>query len=86
MGRAPERRSGRGASRSSATRGSCARTPRSPRSAPSACSKFKDYGNPTKGEIDRLFKILTRYKKQGQFRAFWSAFTDSVNFMVSGRS
>jgi putative spermidine/putrescine transport system substrate-binding protein len=46
--------------------------------------KIKDYGNPTRGEIDRLFKILTRYKKQGQFRAFWSAFTDSVNFMVSG--
>jgi putative spermidine/putrescine transport system substrate-binding protein len=46
--------------------------------------KFKDYGNPTKAEIDRLFKILTTYKKSGQFRAFWSAFTDSVNFMVSG--
>jgi putative spermidine/putrescine transport system substrate-binding protein len=45
--------------------------------------KIKDYGNPTKSEIDRLFKILTRYKKQGQFRAFWAAFTDSVNFMVS---
>jgi putative spermidine/putrescine transport system substrate-binding protein len=45
--------------------------------------KIKDYGNPTKSEIDKLFKILTRYKKQGQFRAFWSAFTDSVNFMVS---
>ena len=45
--------------------------------------KFKDYGNPTKAEIDRLFKILTTYKKAGQFRAFWSAFTDSVNFMVS---
>ena len=45
--------------------------------------RFKDFGNPTKAEIDRLFKILTRYKKQGQFRAFWSAFTDSVNLMVS---
>jgi putative spermidine/putrescine transport system substrate-binding protein len=45
--------------------------------------KIKDYGNPTKGEIDRLFKIMTTYKKQGQFRAFWAAFTDSVNFMVS---
>ena len=45
--------------------------------------KFKDYGNPTKAEIDRLFKIMTTYKKAGQFRAFWSAFTDSVNFMVS---
>ena len=45
--------------------------------------KFADYGNPTKADIDRLFKILTTYKKAGQFRAFWSAFTDSVNFMVS---
>jgi putative spermidine/putrescine transport system substrate-binding protein len=45
--------------------------------------KIKDYGNPTKAEIDRLFKILGRYKKNGQFRAFWSQFTDSVNFMAS---
>ncbi len=45
--------------------------------------KIKDPGNLSKKEIDRLFAILTRYKKQGQFRAFWSAFTDSVNFMVS---
>ena len=45
--------------------------------------KFKDFGNPTKAEIDRLYKIMTTYKKAGQFRAFWSAFTDSVNFMVS---
>ena len=49
----------------------------------SGLMKFKDFGNPTKAEIDRLFKILTTYKKAGQFRAFWSAFTDSVNFMVS---
>ncbi len=27
--------------------------------------KIKDYGNPTKAEIDRLFKILTTYKKTG---------------------
>ena len=45
--------------------------------------KIKDYGNPSKAEIDRLYKILTKYKKDGQFRLFWSAFTDSVNFMVS---
>jgi putative spermidine/putrescine transport system substrate-binding protein len=45
--------------------------------------KIRDPGNLSKKEIDRLFAILTRYKKQGQFRAFWSAFTDSVNFMVS---
>jgi putative spermidine/putrescine transport system substrate-binding protein len=45
--------------------------------------KIRDFGNPTKPEIDRLFKIMGKYKKQGQFRAFWSAFTDSVNFMAS---
>ena len=45
--------------------------------------KFKDFGNPTKAEIDRLVKIMTKYKKQGQFRAFWSTFTESVNLMVS---
>ena len=45
--------------------------------------KVQDFGNPTKPEIDRLFKIMTKYKKQGQFRAFWAAFTDSINFMVS---
>jgi putative spermidine/putrescine transport system substrate-binding protein len=45
--------------------------------------KFKDFGNPTKGEIDRLFKIMGTYKKQGQFRSFWSQFPDSVNLMAS---
>ena len=59
-----------------------ARTRRPP-SAALGLMKFKDFGNPTKAEIDRLFKILTKYKKQGQFRAFWSAFNDSVNLMVS---
>jgi putative spermidine/putrescine transport system substrate-binding protein len=46
--------------------------------------KFKDFGNPTKAEISRLFKIMTRYKKQGQFRAFWDQFPESVNLMQSG--
>jgi putative spermidine/putrescine transport system substrate-binding protein len=45
---------------------------------------IKDFGNPTKTEIGKLFKIMGKYKKQGQFRAFWSQFTDSVNFMKSG--
>jgi putative spermidine/putrescine transport system substrate-binding protein len=45
---------------------------------------IKDFGNPTKAEIDKLFKIMGKYKKAGQFRAFWSQFTDSVNFMKSG--
>ncbi len=45
--------------------------------------KFKDLGNMTKAEIDGLIKILIKYKKQGQFRAFWSTFNESVNLMSS---
>ncbi len=45
--------------------------------------KFKNVGNMTKGEIDRFIKILTSYKKKGQFRAFWGTFNESVNLMAS---
>ena len=45
--------------------------------------KFKDLGNMTKPEIDGLIKLLIKYKKQGQFRAFWSTFNESVNLMSS---
>ena len=45
--------------------------------------KFKHLGNMTKAEIDTLVKILEKYKKQGQFRAFWSTFNESVNLMAS---
>lgn len=45
--------------------------------------KFRDVGNMTKPEMDRLFKILTTFKKAGQFRAFWSTFNESVNLMAS---
>jgi putative spermidine/putrescine transport system substrate-binding protein len=44
---------------------------------------FKDLGNMTKPEIDRLIKILIKYKKRGHFRAFWSTFNESVNLMSS---
>jgi putative spermidine/putrescine transport system substrate-binding protein len=44
---------------------------------------FKDLGNMTKPEIDGLIKLLLKYKKQGQFRAFWSTFNESVNLMSS---
>ncbi len=47
--------------------------------------KFKDIGNMTKAEIDGLIKILIKYKKKGQFRAFWSTFNESVNLMSSKR-
>jgi len=45
--------------------------------------KFKNLGNMTRGEMDRLFKILSTYKKNGHFRAFWSTFNESVNLMAS---
>ena len=45
--------------------------------------KFKNLGNMTRGEIDRLVKILTQYKKRGHFRAFWATFNESVNLLSS---
>jgi putative spermidine/putrescine transport system substrate-binding protein len=45
--------------------------------------KFKDLGNMSKSEIDGLVKILIRYKKKHQFRAFWSTFNESVTLMSS---
>jgi putative spermidine/putrescine transport system substrate-binding protein len=45
--------------------------------------KFKDVGNMTRAEMDRLFKILGTYKKTNPFRAFWSTFNESVNLMAS---
>jgi putative spermidine/putrescine transport system substrate-binding protein len=45
--------------------------------------QFGNVGEMTIPEIDRLVKILTRYRKLGQFRAVWSGFNDSVNLMAS---
>jgi putative spermidine/putrescine transport system substrate-binding protein len=46
--------------------------------------KYADKGNMTKAEIDTTIKTLIDLKKQGQFRAFWKTFDESVNLMVSG--
>ena len=46
--------------------------------------KYGDKGNMTKPEIDKTMATLTDYKKQGQFRAFWKTFDESVNLMTSG--
>ena len=45
---------------------------------------FGDKGNMTKAEIDEITKILIDKKKEGQFRAFWKTFDESVNLMSSG--
>jgi putative spermidine/putrescine transport system substrate-binding protein len=46
--------------------------------------KYGDKGNQTKAEIDKTIEILTKAKKDGQFRAFWTDFNESVNLMASG--
>jgi putative spermidine/putrescine transport system substrate-binding protein len=45
---------------------------------------FKDKGNMTKAEIDKLIDFLIKKKREGHFRAFWETFGQSVNLMVSG--
>lgn len=46
--------------------------------------KYPDKGNMTKEEIDMTLGIFTEAKKNGQFRAFWKSFDESVNLMASG--
>ncbi len=46
--------------------------------------KYGDKGNMTKEEIDKTIGIFTEAKKNGQFRAFWKSFDESVNLMASG--
>ncbi|MFZ2101007.1 MAG: extracellular solute-binding protein [Oricola sp.] len=45
---------------------------------------YADKGNMTKEEIDKTIAIFTEAKKNGQFRAFWKTFDESVNLMASG--
>jgi len=46
--------------------------------------KYADKGNMTREEIDKTIAIFTEAKKNGQFRAFWKSFDESVNLMASG--
>ena len=45
--------------------------------------EFGNLGNMTKEEIDGLTKILIDLKKNGQFRALWTTFDESVQLMSS---
>jgi putative spermidine/putrescine transport system substrate-binding protein len=45
---------------------------------------YGDKGNMTKDEIDKTIAILIEAKKEGQFRALWKSFDESVNLMASG--
>ncbi|ANL66594.1 spermidine/putrescine ABC transporter substrate-binding protein [Rhizobium phaseoli] len=46
--------------------------------------KYADKGNMTKAEIDKTIEFLIKAKGDGQFRAFWKSFDESVNLMASG--
>ena len=46
--------------------------------------KYADKGNMSTDEIDKTIAIFTEAKKNGQFRAFWKSFDESVNLMASG--
>ena len=46
--------------------------------------QYADKGNMTKDEIDKTIGIFMEAKRNGQFRAFWKSFDESVNLMASG--
>lgn len=46
--------------------------------------QYGDKGNMTRDEIDATIAILMKAKEDGQFRAFWKSFDESVNLMASG--
>lgn len=46
---------------------------------------FADMGNMTTQEIDSLFDILIRFKKEKHFAGFWNSVPQSVDYMTSGR-
>jgi putative spermidine/putrescine transport system substrate-binding protein len=45
---------------------------------------FSDKGNMTREELNKVTQLLIQQKQDGQFRAFWKTFDESVNFMSSG--
>ena len=45
---------------------------------------YGDKGNMTRDEIDQTMAIMIEAKRNGQFRAFWKSFDESVNLMASG--
>lgn len=46
--------------------------------------KFKDIGNMTKREIDALFQVLIKMRRDGHFRGVWSSVPRSVELMKRG--
>lgn len=47
---------------------------------------FADIGSITKFELDRLFEVLMKLKKEGHFSGFWTSVPESIDFMESERT
>ena len=47
--------------------------------------RFKDMGNMSRQEIDKLFSILIEYKKKGHFRGVWSSVPNSIELMATSQ-
>ena len=47
---------------------------------------YSNKGDMTLEEIDFTFNYMIDLKKKGHFRAFWTTFMESVNFMLSGET
>jgi len=48
--------------------------------------QFKDIGNMSRSEIDRLFGIMIDLKQRGHFSGLWNSVPESVEFFASGRT
>ncbi len=47
--------------------------------------QFNDIGAISKPELEKLFNILSQYKRQNHFSGYWTSVPESVQFMRSGR-
>ena len=48
--------------------------------------RFRDLGDPTRKEIDRLAKLLLAYRKRGQFFNIWVDAKDLIDWMQAGKA
>lgn len=46
---------------------------------------FQDVGNMSRDEIDALFDVLIRLKRDGHFAGIWNSVPQSIDYMKSGR-
>ncbi len=46
---------------------------------------FKDMGDMSVSELDKLFSILIEYKRKGHFAGFWTSVPQSAQFMIQKR-